>query len=82
MSKKGKGESSYYDEDPRYVSVYKEDYIKSLNDKDRLVKHGETLKTQLDRYQYSHDPTLVEMVTDKTKMKDEPYIQKKLYIIL
>lgn len=69
---------NYFDDKLRYNSIYDTDYIKVLKEEDYAKPRDQTLKVDLSKYQYSYDPTLVEMALDKKKCKDENYVRSKL----
>ena len=38
----------------------------------------QSLKTKIAKYEYSENPTALEIVKDKTLVKNEPYIRQRL----
>ena len=68
----------YFDDKLRYDSIYMTDYLKTLREENYLKPRDETLKVDLGKYEYSESPTCVEMITDKTIRKNEPYVRSKL----
>jgi hypothetical protein len=54
------------------------DYIKNLKEESYTKPRDQTLKLDLAKYEYSESPTCIEMITDKSIRKNEPYIREKL----
>lgn len=71
---------NYFDDKIRYSTIYHTDYIKPLKEEDYAKGKDQTLKVDLGKYEYSYDPNLVNMITDK-KCKEEKYVREKLYVI-
>ena len=67
----------YFDDKIRYNTIYNTDYIKPLKEEDFKKGKDQTLKIDLGKYEYSYDPNLVNMITDK-KSKDENIVREKL----
>ena len=68
----------YYEDKKRYESIYTTDYIKNLKE-DNYTKHkDQTLKQEIAKYEYSENPTALEIIKDKTLRKNEPYIRERL----
>lgn len=67
----------YFDDKIRYNTIYNTDYIKPLKEEDYTKGKDQTLKIDLGKYEYSYDPNLVNMVTDK-KCKNENLVREKL----
>lgn len=68
----------YFDDKIRYNSIYDTDYIKQLKEENYTKPRDQTLKVDLEKYQYSYEPTLVEMALDKKVCKNEEYVRNKL----
>lgn len=60
--------------------MYDTDYIKKLKSQDYVKSKTGLLKEDLKKYQYSYEPTLVEMALNKEVCKNEEYVRNKLYI--
>ena len=54
------------------------DYIKNLKEESYTKPRDQTLKLELGKYEYSESPTYLEMITNKSIRKNEPYIREKL----
>ena len=68
----------YYEDKKRYESIYTTDYIKNLKEENFTKPKDETLKEEINKYEYSENPTALEIVQNKNLRKDEPYIRKRL----
>ena len=68
----------YFDDKSRYDSTYYIDYVKQRRNEDFITGKSQTIKTDLSKYEYSHDTNLVNMITDKSKTRNENYIREKL----
>ena len=68
---------TYFDDKIRNKSMYMCDYRKQLNDEEYKKPRDQSLKIDLGKYEYSYDPNLVNMLTDK-KCRDEAYVRDKL----
>ena len=60
----------YFDDKSRYDSIYYIDYVKRRRNEDFLTGKSQTIKTDLNKYEYSHD--------NKSKTRNENYIREKL----
>ena len=69
---------NYFDDKMRYNSIYETDYLKNLPNIDYTKSCDGTLKADLNKYQYSYEPTLVEMALNKKVCHDEDYVRNKL----
>jgi hypothetical protein len=67
----------YFEDKSRYDSIYYTDYIKHLKPEDYLNGGAQTIKTDIGKYEYSYDPNLVNMITDKNA-RNETYVRDKL----
>ncbi len=46
---------------------------------DNYTKHkDQTLKQEIAKYEYSENPTALEIVKDKSLRKNEPYVRERL----
>ncbi len=68
----------YYEDKKRYESIYTSDYIKNLKEENFTKPKDQTLKQEIAKYEYSENPTSLEIVKDKTLLKNEPYIRQRL----
>ena len=68
----------YYEDKKRYESIYKTDYLKNLKEENYTKNKDQTLKQEIAKYEYSENPTALEMIQDKTLRKNEPYIRERL----
>lgn len=68
----------FYDDKSRYNSIYQADYLKTLKDENYQQGTDQTIKQTLGQYNYSHDPNLFQMVTDKPLWKSEDFTKTKL----
>ena len=68
----------YYEDKKRYESIYKTDYLKNLKEENYNKNKDQTLKQEIAKYEYSENPTALEMIQDKTLRKNEPYIRERL----
>lgn len=64
----------YYDDKLRFNSLYNTDYLKNLKEEDYSKGRDRTVQQGVNRYNYCHDPNLVQMVTDKPTWKSEDFI--------
>ena len=69
---------AYYDDKKRYESIYTTDYIKNLKEENFTKPKDQLLKQEIAKYEYSENPTALEMVTNKSIRKDENYIRNRL----
>ena len=68
----------YYEDKKRYESIYTTDYLKNLKEDNYLKHKDQTLKQEIAKYEYSENPTALEIVQDKTLRKNEPYVRERL----
>ena len=68
----------YYEDKKRYESIYTSDYIKNLKEENFTKPKDQTLKQEIAKYEYSENPTSLDIVKDKTLLKNEPYIRQRL----
>ena len=68
----------YYEDKKRYESIYTTDYIKNLKEDNYTKSKDSTLKQEIAKYEYSENPTALEIVQVKTLRKNEPYIRERL----
>jgi hypothetical protein len=68
----------YYEDKKRYESIYTTDYIKNLKEENFTNPKDQTLKQEIAKYEYSENPTALEIVQDKSLRKNEPYIRRSL----
>ncbi len=68
----------YYEDKKRYESIYKTDYLKNLKEENYTKNKDQTLKQEIAKYEYSENPTALEIVQNKNIKKDEPYIRQRL----
>ena len=68
----------YYEDKKRYESIYTTDYLKNLKEDNYLKHKDQTLKQEIAKYEYSENPTALEIVNDKTLRKNEPYDRERL----
>ena len=68
----------YYEDKKRYESIYTTDYIKNLKEDSYKNHKDQTLKQEIAKYEYSENPTALEIIKDKTLRKNEPYIRERL----
>ena len=68
----------YYEDKKRYESIYTTDYIKNLKEDNYTKSKDSTLKQEIAKYEYSENPTALEIVQDKTLRKNELYIRERL----
>ena len=68
----------YYEDKKRYESIYTTDYIKNLKEDNYTKSKDSTLKQEIAKYEYSENPTALEIVQNKTLRKNEPYIRERL----
>ena len=54
------------------------DYIKNLKEENFTNPKDQTLKQEIAKYEYSENPTALEIVQTKNIKKDEPYIRQRL----
>lgn len=66
----------YFEDKPRYESIYMSDYIKKLKEESYNKPKDDTLKSALNKYEYSENPTVLKMLSDKKLMKNEPFIRE------
>ena len=67
----------YYEDKKRFESIYTSDYIKNLKEENYTKPRDETLKQEIAKYEYSENPTALEIVSNKNIQKDEPYIRNR-----
>ena len=65
----------YFKDKPRYKSIYTSDYIENLQE-DAYTKRNATLKEAIDKYEYSENPVCLEMLSDKSKLRNENFIKE------
>lgn len=68
----------YFNDKSRYKNIYKEqmvDEIKQSNYQTRSKKSD--MKKQLDNYQYTHEPNVLDMFKENLSKKDEDTIRDK-----
>ncbi len=68
----------YYEDKKRYESIYKSDYIKNLKEENYKKKIHQIMKQEIAKYEYSDNPTALEIINDKTLRKNESYIRQRL----
>ncbi len=68
----------YYEDKKRYESIYTTDYIKNLKEDSYKNHKDQTLKQEIAKYEYSENPTALEIIKDKTLRKNEPYVRERL----
>ena len=78
MSNYYKRKVDYFDDKIRYNTIYDTDFLKTLKEENYKKSKESTIKNDLDKYQYSYDPTLVQMAIDKNICKDENYVRNRL----
>ena len=61
-----------------FSDLWKETCLKNLKEENYNKNKDQTLKQEIAKYEYSENPTALEMIQDKTLRKNEPYIRERL----
>ena len=67
----------YYEDKKRYESIYKSDFIKNLKEENYIKHKEQSLKQEIAKYEYSENPTALEIIKDKRLRKNESYIRER-----
>lgn len=61
---------NYFDDKVRWNSVYDKDLVKTIKEGDYVDSKTKN-KLEIDKYEYAHDPNLIEIVTEGRKKNEE-----------
>ena len=76
ISNYNKRRVDYFDDKTRWSSAYNEDYLKTVEEKNYKEDKKSSSKLELDKYEYTDDKNIVQMITDKST-KNEKLVRSK-----